>query len=115
MVVNKILTTIALLFIMPLLTGKLGLHEGLVLGVTACTVAVGKFISGFVKNLWPGFYLSTWSTFMLFCQFGAGRALLTKTVDPEEIGKVKSILRRILPDFIVTRKNLTFRFCLLML
>ena len=58
---------------MPILIGKLQLHETSVnVGITT-SVGIGLFSAVFAKNLFPEFYLGYILTFMRICQYSAGR------------------------------------------
>ena len=46
---------------------------------------------GMAMKLFPDFFLAYWTTFVEYIIWGTSRSLLTKSVEPEEIGKVQTL------------------------
>ena len=107
--IMNLMAMVGLLFIMPILTRQLKLHESLVTaGITALYVCfifslnyewdncklvfrscAGLVIAGLGNDLWV-FAVGYWMTFLSPSMFGIGRSLITKCVIPSEYGKVRS-------------------------
>ena len=52
---------------------------------------VTGLVSMACANTMVGFFVANWATFLQMSQFGPGRALITKSVDEDEVGKVKRV------------------------
>ncbi len=56
------------------------------------SVTLGLFLSPFMNNLYPDFYLARFFTSFDICQYSLARSLLTKCVGKNEVGKVFSVV-----------------------
>lgn len=81
---------IGLFIVMPLISGKLKIHEALINVGISISVCIGLVIAAFAKRLFPEFYIGELLTFMRICQYAAARSIFTKTVAGDEVGKVFS-------------------------
>ena len=89
LVYRNLLFMTGLFVVMPILSGKLKLHEGLILTIVTALTATGIFLSGFATKLWH-FYVTEAFSIMRYCQYSAAMALFTKCVGPNEVGKIYS-------------------------
>ncbi|TRY80252.1 hypothetical protein TCAL_13569, partial [Tigriopus californicus] len=106
-IMMKILGTLALLFVIPLLSLKLKLHEGLILVIINVLVTLGYLTTSFAHNIWQ-FFLSNMLPSIAICKFSATRSLLTKCIDHDEVGKLYSFIA-LLSALIPIGSNPAFR------
>jgi MFS-type transporter involved in bile tolerance (Atg22 family) len=83
--------TIFLLFIMPIISGKLKVHDALLITILNCVEIVAAIAKPFTTSLWQFYFVYGLGTFG-FCKFGIIRSLLSKCIEPDEVGKVFSLL-----------------------
>ncbi len=85
----KLLGITGLMLVMPLLSRVLGVHESVILvGINAANAA-GYVATAFTVEVWQ-FYLAQALTMMWYSEFSAARALMSKSVDEDDVGKVYS-------------------------
>ena len=90
-VVMLLVRTIFLLFIMPIISGKLKVHDALLITILNCVEIVAAIAKPFTTSLWQFYFVYGLGTFG-FCKFGIIRSLLSKFIEPDEVGKVFSLL-----------------------
>jgi len=79
----------ALLVIMPIVSAKFQMHEALLIAITLVLQSLGYFFAAFATKLWL-FYLIHILWIMSFCKYALARALLSKCVEKDELGKIFS-------------------------
>ena len=99
MVASNLLSMFGLLVVMPIISGKLHIHEGLILTFITGTTTIGITLQGFAKKLWH-FYVCEVFCMMRYSQYSTARALFTKSVGVDEVGKIFSavaVLAAVMP------------------
>ena len=82
--------TFFLVFLMPIVSGKLNVSDSLLLTFISVAETLGYVLSPFTSNL-TLFYLCQILCTIGNCKFPIGRSLLSKYCDPEDVGKMFSI------------------------
>ena len=90
-VAMSVLRAIFLLFVMPVISGKLKVHDALLVTVMVSFEVVAGIIKPFSTTLWQ-FCLAYGLGTIGYCKFGILRSLLSKCIEPDEVGKVFSLL-----------------------
>ena len=90
-VVMLLVRTVVLLFIMPIISSKLKVHDALLITILNGIEVVAAIAKPFTTTLWE-FYFAYVLGSIGFCKFGIIRSLLSKCIDQDEIGKVFSFL-----------------------
>ena len=67
----------ALLVGLPLVSGKLGLHDSLLLLILSVMVGTSAFITAFSNKVWH-FYVAQLGSYFSICVYSTARSLLTK-------------------------------------
>ena len=87
----SVVAFVYLMIIMPIFSGKLQVHDALMLFfIIACEVVGAAFIP-FVTDLWQ-FYLAQGLATMGYCKYAVVRSLMSKCIDSNEVGKVFSMI-----------------------
>ena len=81
---------VGLLFVMPFLVKVLKLHETTIGFLIQLSVVISLIYAIFAPSLYPDFFLAYAIQFMRICEYSTIRALISKTVEHDEIGKVFS-------------------------
>ena len=68
----RIIGMFGLLVVIPIVSGKLQMHEGLVLTAINYTVAIGAILSAYAVTLWQ-FYIGQGLTFLWISQYSVAR------------------------------------------
>ena len=82
---------IILIVIMPILSRKFKVHDALLLSVFSACEILGASIKPFATVTWQ-FYIAYGIGVCGYCKFGTIRSLLSKTVEPDEVGRMFSVL-----------------------
>jgi PCFT/HCP family folate transporter-like MFS transporter 1/3 len=90
-VVMSLLRIVFLLFIMPVISGKLKVHDALLITIMLGIEVIGAIAKPFTTTLWQ-FYIAYGLGTIGYCKFGIIRSLLSKFIEPDEVGKVFSLL-----------------------
>jgi predicted outer membrane lipoprotein len=90
-VVMSLLRIVFLLFIMPVISRKLKVHDALLITIMLGFEVVGAIAKPFTTTLWQ-FYFAYGLGTLGYCKFGVIRSLLSKFIEPDEVGKVFSLL-----------------------
>ncbi len=90
-IVMSLLGFFCLMVIMPIFSGKLQIHDTLLLLVIVTCDVVSSAILPFVDSLWQ-FYLARGLGTIGYCKYSVVRSLLSKCIDANEVGKVFSLL-----------------------
>ena len=90
-VLDNIGGVVGLMVFMPVFSGWLKLHEGLVLTIVTVMVSLGFLLTAYTTSF-SQFYVTMSLTFFDICLYSLGRSMLTKTVRPDEVGKVFSVV-----------------------
>lgn len=87
----SLLRTIVLIFVMPVLSGKLKIHDSLLLAMALCCEILSAILKPFATTAWA-FGLIHAIGAVDYCKYGTIRSLLSKSIDAEEVGKIFSLL-----------------------
>ena len=90
-IVMSLVAFVCLMVIMPIFSGKLQIHDALMLFVIVTCEVVSSAILPFVDSLWQ-FYLAQGLGSIGNCKFAVVRSLISKCVDSNEVGKVFSMI-----------------------
>ncbi len=90
-VVMLIVRTVIFLFIMPVISCKLKVHDALLITIMLGIEVIGAIAKPFTTTLWQ-FYIAYGLGTIGYCKFGIIRSLLSKFIEPDEVGKVFSLL-----------------------
>jgi len=90
-VAMAVFNTFCLVVIMPIFSGKLQIHDALMLFVILIFEVVSSFITPFVSTLWQ-FYLAQGVGTIGYCKYAVVRSLMSKSIEKDEVGKVFSLL-----------------------
>eukprot|EP00093_Oithona_nana_P002809 02809.XXX_105651_105076_1 [CDS] Oithona nana genome sequencing. len=74
---------------MPIVSQKLQIHEALLSAIALIGQSLGYFFAPFATELWQ-FYLCHCLWIMSFCKYALARALMSKCVEEDELGKIFS-------------------------
>ena len=90
-VFNDLSSTFFLMFVIPFLNAKLRLHDALMLIIVLSAEATAYAILPSATVLWQ-FYIPTFFGALGYCKYAIIRSLLSKCIEPDEVGKVFSIM-----------------------
>jgi MFS-type transporter involved in bile tolerance (Atg22 family) len=90
-VAMALLYTFFLVGVMPILSGKLQIHDAMMLFITLVCEVISSFITPFVATLWQ-FYLAQGLGAIGYCKYALVRSLMAQCIDSNEVGKVFSLL-----------------------
>ncbi len=90
-IVMSLLSFVCLMIIMPIFSGKLQVHDALMLFIISVCEVVSAAVIPFTNTLWQ-FYLAQALGTMGYCKYAVVRSLLSKCIDTNEVGKVFSML-----------------------
>ena len=80
-----------LLFVMPVVSGKLKIHDALLLGIIVCFEVLSGSLKPFATSPWI-FSLIYMLGSAGMCKYGILRSLLSKSIGSDEVGKFFSLL-----------------------
>ena len=80
-----------LLFVMPVVSGKLKIHDALLLGIIVSLEVLAGILKPFATSPWM-FSLIYILGSAAMCKYGILRSLLSKSIDSDEVGKFFSLL-----------------------
>ena len=86
-----LLNTFCLVVVMPIFSGKLKIHDSMLLFIILICEVVSSFITAFVTKLWQ-FYLAQGLGAIGYCKYSLVRSLMAQCIDSNEVGKVFSLL-----------------------
>ena len=87
----SLLRTFMLIFVMPVLSGRLKIHDSLLLTMALCFEILSGILKPFATSAWV-FGLIHAIGSVDYCKYGTIRSLLSKCIGPDEVGKVFSVL-----------------------
>ncbi len=90
-IITSVLHTICLTIVMPILCGKFQVHDALVLSITVSCEVISAVIKPFTKTVWQ-FYLASAVGTLGYCKYAVVRSLMSKCVEPHEVGKIFSVI-----------------------
>ena len=82
--------TFFLVIFMPIVSGKFGMNDALLMTFISIIETLSFLLSPFITSL-PLFYVAQMLSTIGYCKFSVGRSLLSKSCDPDEMGKLFSI------------------------
>ena len=90
-VIIHICNAICLMIIVPVLSQKLKVHDAMLIFIILVTEVISFAVTPFVDELWQ-FYLIQAFGAMGYCKYSTVRSMLSKCIEPDEVGKTFSIL-----------------------
>ena len=85
------LNTFFLMIVIPIFSGKLQIHDAMMLFIICVCEILSSFITPFVATLWQ-FYLSQGLGAIGYCKYALVRSLMAQCIEFNEVGKVFSLL-----------------------
>jgi MFS family permease len=85
-IVTSILQTVCLTLVMPILCGKLHLHDAMILFITVTCEVLSAAFKPFTQTVWQ-FYLANALGALGVCKWSVVRSLISKCVEQHEVGK----------------------------
>jgi PCFT/HCP family folate transporter-like MFS transporter 1/3 len=82
--------TFFLVIFMPIVSGKFGMNDALLMTIISIAETLSLVVSPFITSL-PLFYASQMLSTIGYCKYSVGRSLLSKSCEPDEMGKLFSI------------------------
>ena len=89
-IVMLLLAFVCLIIVMPILSGKLKIHDAFMLFIIVSCEVVSSTTIPFVKSLWQ-FYFTLGLGTIGVCKYAVVRSLMSKCIDSNEVGKVFSL------------------------
>jgi MFS-type transporter involved in bile tolerance (Atg22 family) len=89
--VTSALQTAGLIFVIPLLSASLKLHDAFLLFLVTLLESAGSLLKPFAKTVWQ-FHLANALGTLAYSKYAVTRSLLSKCIAPEEVGRMFALV-----------------------
>jgi hypothetical protein len=94
--IGSIVNLFSLAVMMPLLVNLFKMHETIVLSLVTFIGGLALAMSAFAEAVVPGMLITYGLAYVRWCCYPIGRSILTKMVEPEEVGNLYAVISLIM-------------------